>query len=261
MSVKKGATHYVASSSDRFYYRQKNGKLIQILLDPYFDSGFVIRNFLEYDNKIIISSEKNGTVILNLLNDSFIKNDPVFGSINGITAICYNARFNQFIFGTTKGLVTVAKPPKIFSTLKDSLPMPVNGCNAVCDTKNQIYYYLSKLNLIAFKIGHPGYTNYDISPYLIDNKYANIDFFDKNTLIIYGHKHVFFDLTTRQLYQKAIFSAERESMLDKDLIIDTYTSEDNKITMFSTYKSGLFVRDDSRDTQYIFLGNKLFHSF
>lgn len=257
LSVKKGAKHYVASASGRLYYRQNDGKLIQIPLDKYFDTGFVIRNYLEYENKILISSTKHGTLILDLLKDSFILNDPVFGSINGITAISQNTQYGEFVIGTIKGLVTMAKPPKTFSVLKDSLPSPVNGCYGVYNQRDQSYYYLSGNNLIEFKIGYPGYNKYDFSNYLIDNLYATLGFFDKNTLIIYGHKHIFFDLTKKQLYPKQVFNAKMEDLLDKDLIIDVYTSDDNKVTMFSTYHSGLFVRDDTRDTQYIFWGENL----
>lgn len=257
LCVKSGSKYYVVSSTNTLFVKQNDSKLIPIPLNRYFDSGFKIHNFLEYKGKLIISTKKHGTILLDLISDSFIKNDPIFGSINEITSVSENLKYRQVVIGTSKGLISIAQPPVTFSVLKDSLPVPVYACHATYDKKNQTYYYLSGLNLIEFKIGYPGYNKYDFSTYLLDNKYATLKLFDNNTLIIFGHKQIFFDLSKKQFYHKTLFSAERQMLLDNDLIIDCYASSDNKLTMFSTYRSGLFVKDDLRDTQYVFKGSDL----
>lgn len=257
LAVKYGTSYYVVASSLNLFVKHAGGPLTQVHFKQYFDSGFKATNVLEFNNKLLFTTQNHGTLIFDLQTGTFIQNDPLFGPINKLTAVHKNDQYRQLVAGTTAGLVTLAEPPKTFTVVKDSLPTPVYACQAVFDKTHRRYYYLSDLSLIEFDLVHPGYSSYDLSGYLLDNKYATIRLFDQNTLVIFGHKHVFFDLNRRQPFVKAIFSTEMEKSLDNDLIIDSYTSPDKKIVMFSTYHSGLFVKDGQRDTQYIFLGSKL----
>jgi signal transduction histidine kinase len=258
LSVKSKKKQYVVNNSSKLFIKQTSGKLVPVPLSSYFDTGYRIYNFLEYQDKLLISSYRNGTLILDLKSDSFIKNDPVFGPISEIRAVCQNNKYNNLVIATLSGLITIAKPPNTFSVIKDSLPNPIYACHALYYPKNNSYFYVSNTQLIEFKIGQPGYNAYEMSNYFTELKNITLDFYGDNELVIYGRfSHVYFDLNKKEIYQKNIFRSDLEAKLNQELIIDTYTSVDKKLTMFSTMGIGLFVKDDLRDTQYIFEGGKL----
>jgi signal transduction histidine kinase len=254
--LKKGGKEYRVSNSYDVLVKETDGSLKPLPISTYFDSGYTINNIFEYQNQLLISTVKNGTLVYDFTTETFIKNHPIFGSVNGITAVCKNRKNNEIVIGTYLGLVTITQKPKTFTKVKDGLPSPVHGCHAVYNSKSKKYYYVSKLQLIEFDLENDGFNAYDISEYFKTFKNITLDLYGADNILIYGkNNYIFFDVIHQTIYTKAIFNAKIESLNHNDLIIDTYHSADEKITIFATYHSGLLIIDKSRDTQYVFKGS------